>query len=634
MDWVFFADTIYDSFNGILFTIFNAIYGDFSSALRVFLNTLFHFFIIIYAFLAVRSGIITSAFSILRTIGLLLITFNLSFNYQTFKTWVFEFIIDFPTDVASYFVSSTISSMVPGFKPPESFSTSQMFGQLSNTLIKRAQASNITKLGLDTGFPSFEGAYLYFIVILVVILYFAFWIIQFNFLVQVSIYLIIGIPILMLASFKETQQIFFEWLRAVVTLMLYPILASIIMFLILNMILPLTNDVKNIVNDSQVGLSATGTLFCVLIFGIYSMRFIPAMAAVLTRGHMTTGNPIQFAQQAAGKVYDHFKGSGSGFMNDFRKNFGTGKLDSDGSSSGRNKSPDKTVVDTKEDSVQIPASMGQLRLAYTGSPQNNQAVRQSNPYQIPPALPAPSASTTQSSSTVDQHHNPTNEISLKPESVTNVPDNAPVGHTPSVTSRNVSSPGSPPSSGPDPNAVSIAPVAQSKTIEPDNGPLNFEKPGTEDNNVNEGDHGSQSVSNQTYTNQRQVSQTSQINDNLQHSSSQNNQLSNNSQNSINTVASNNTAGNVSSRQTVSGPNQTVNSQSSQVLSPTINNNTSPTHRQTDTKSNFKTTQTNSTTSGQKGGPSILPDSSPGSTQSKGPQQPTENEHAPKIDIKD
>jgi hypothetical protein len=297
MDLIFFADQVYDSLSGIMKVVFTEIYSDFSTSVRVSLNAVFHFFIVFYAFMALRTGIVGSLLSIARTILLLLITFNLSFNFEDFKSWIYDFVMEFPVHIAGFFVNSTISSLIPGFRSPESFNTSRLFAQLCTILLNRAKASWEGASGFFSISPA--AIYLVLVVIFICILYFAYWLIQFNFLMQASIYMIIGVPILLMASFKQTQSIFFEWARAMITLMLYPIFASIVIFIIINVLLPLSGDSENIINDSHVGLSTIGTIVCTVVFGIYAMRQIPAMAAVLTRGHMTAGNPIGFAMNAA-----------------------------------------------------------------------------------------------------------------------------------------------------------------------------------------------------------------------------------------------------------------------------------------------------------------------------------------------
>lgn len=301
MDLIFFADEVYDALSGILKIVFTNIYSDFSTSVHVSINAIFHFFIVFYAFMALKTGIVGSLLTIARTIFLLLITFNLSFNLSSFNDWIYDFVMDFPVHVAGYFVNSTISSLVPGFKPPESFNTSELFAKLCSILLSRAQASWDAAPGMNI-FPPGASMYLFFVVIIICILYMAYWLIQFNFLVQASIYMIIGIPVILLASFRQTQSIFFEWLRAVITLMLYPVFASVVIFLVINVLAPLSGDSKNIINDSHVTLSTIGTLFCIVVFGIYALKQIPSMAAVMTRGSMTAGNPIQFAKGSAAQL--------------------------------------------------------------------------------------------------------------------------------------------------------------------------------------------------------------------------------------------------------------------------------------------------------------------------------------------
>lgn len=296
--WIFFANDVYASVDGILFAIFDGLYGEFTTGLKVMMNALFHLFIIAYAILAIRSGIIASIFALARTIFLLLLTFNLSFNISTFKFWAYDLIMTLPTKAATFFVGTTISSLIPNFKPLESFDTSDVFNKLFLILVNRADATKSGMLDL----PSFPGLYLYFVAFMVVLLYFMFWLIQFNFLIQASVYMIIGIPVIVLASFKQTQSVFFEWLRAVVTLMLYPLIAAIVIFLIINLLMPLTEDAVHIVAEEHMTGSAIGKTFVVLIFGIYTLKQVPHMAAVLTRGHMTTGNPVSFAGSAVKTV--------------------------------------------------------------------------------------------------------------------------------------------------------------------------------------------------------------------------------------------------------------------------------------------------------------------------------------------
>jgi len=605
MDWVFFADNVYKTYNAILFAIFEGIYLDFSVSLRIVLNSLFHLFIVIYAFLAIKSGIISSIFSIARTIGLLLLTFNISFNYSTFKTWVFEFIIDFPTDVATYFTSSTISALIPGFKPPESYNTSQVFAQLTDILIRRAQSTNSGFANL----PSFEGVYLYVMAIMVVILYFMFWIIQFSFLVQVSLYLIIGIPILMLASFRETQQIFFEWLRAVVTLMLYPILASILIFLLLNIMAPLLIDIKNIVNDAQVGLSAAGTLFTTLVFGIYSIKFIPSMAAVLTRGTMTTGNPLGFVKDAAFKTI----GAAMGSANNIRQGIGSaaGKMSAYNASDPDRKDKGPSIVDSNKDNL-IQNSNSQNLTVPFGSQNQNLPVAASGSNNYQSLHNASSGGISQSSGpsgpSAPSPGSSPNDISLKPESVINVPPTAQIGHSPS-------------GSGHSEQSAPVLPAieAGSEYSNSDITSVNSESSNaqsTDDSQSaisNEGDDQSQSVSSQ---NNSQASQSDA-------SSQQISETRNSEGDSFSNSVSNQSHQKTANQQVSSKPAK----QRGPVVQPVAPSRSEPVQQ------HHSTNHSNSPSSGQ-GGASIMPKHSPLPLDNPSSQPAPQKDYAPKIDVKD
>ena len=426
---------------GILHLLFQAIFTDFSASVKISLNAIFHFFIVFYAFMAIRVGIIGSLFQIARTILLLLITFNLSFNFDEFKNWIYTFVMEFPLQIAAFFVNSTLSSVIPGFQSPESLNTSQLFSKLSNILIIRAKASGSSTLSV---LPSFEAMYLYAIVGLIFVLYMMFWLIQFNFLIQASVYMVIGVPVLLLASFRQTQSIFVEWIRAIATLMLYPVFASIVIFVILNIILPLTPDVENILNDSQITLSATGTLICALVFGIYAMKNIPNMAAVLTRGHMTAGNPLQFAKQAA---IDLTQLSAKGALAPFRLGSHIGKAtDTSGFNKSTGEKEDgsgssgppgtKLVGENKnnQDSVQnMPAAAGQI----SGSSQSQKALPAStHNYQSLTAVTPSASGHPKSLSTGSTQGNSESGqiIEMKPESSTTVGNDTPVGHQPAQQS--------------------------------------------------------------------------------------------------------------------------------------------------------------------------------------------------------
>ncbi|MBU2645525.1 hypothetical protein KKI24_12530 [bacterium] len=439
--WIFFADEIYASIEGVLNGVFGSLYGEFTAGLKIVINSLFHLFIIFYAAMAIKSGVASSIFSLARTILLLLTTFNISFNLSSFKFWAFDTVMHLPTHAAAFFVGTTISGFIPNFKPLSSLSTSLVFNRLFLILINRADK---TRGGLS-GIPSVEGLYLYLVAILLVVLYFLFWLIQFNFLIQGSIYMIIGIPVIVLASFKQTQSIFFEWLRAVVTLMLYPLIAAIVIFLVLNMLLPLSSDAVHIIKTEDITGSAIGKTFVVILFGFFTLKQVPAMAAVLTRGHMTTANPIDFTKNAIKTATAAFGaasaaiGAAAGAAQKATADPGSSNLGASRAGFNRSgSSPSPIVLLPPPGGIQKgEKTSGSGAPSASGSSHSSGSAAfgsAKNAYQSLPALSGPSASTKSGAGVSSSLRAAgSQEISVRPESVSTADPRQPAGHAPAAS---------------------------------------------------------------------------------------------------------------------------------------------------------------------------------------------------------
>jgi type IV secretory pathway VirB6-like protein len=192
------------------------------------------------------------------------------FNYDVYKSWLIDPIINLSFRLMAYFLSEG------GYAPSAVFAA--IDAEFARLFFK------IEKIAESVGW--FNSLHISLVSFLLAMLYGALYII-FSVMIIASLFamyvffVIGGIP-LFLAIMPSTRFIFWAWLRGVINYALIPVFVSIVMAIFLAMISAVTNDLQ--ILDGNVWNYTVGSTFFVGFLAIYFVFKCSEFAAALTGG--------------------------------------------------------------------------------------------------------------------------------------------------------------------------------------------------------------------------------------------------------------------------------------------------------------------------------------------------------------
>lgn len=302
---LFFADSIYGSMALVLNYIFINLFTAFTSGYKEVIRGVFHLALLIYFLLGLKGHLKQTAISTLKTCAMLLITFNITIDLDVYREYIYDYFFMFPKQVQQFFFGIRL----PGFKMPEELNMDNLYYIMCKEIWGEAKsaASYLDMLGSAIRYI-ING----FVVVMIYVYYIAYWIIQLVFLFMMFMYMVVGIPLLVTVSFKGTSHVFYEWLRGMFTVVLYPVFATLIVYIVNNFLFWSAQDLTKMVETESDMAGPVVVTLTVIIFGIFFLRQVPNFAATLTRGTAVSGpsptGPVDTFKEMVRDVYK--KGSG------------------------------------------------------------------------------------------------------------------------------------------------------------------------------------------------------------------------------------------------------------------------------------------------------------------------------------
>jgi len=277
---LFFADAAYEDLSGSLNFIFEALFktvtGTSNSSFRFALNSAFSLSMIVYIFKSLRSGLGSLFMQAVFTAVLLTTSYSVVTNIDTFNTYVLNIVFDLPATIQDYLLSVNL----PGFMDlgDQKLDSSLIYATVCRLVGKHTQELSLWKGDFNVIFYSITFQ------ILVFIFYMVYWFIMFTYLFQATLLVMLGIFIFPMGAFPGTRQVFFEWIRSLFTILLLPVMACFVMFIVNNFAYPLVQDMKYMRSDFDIASVASGRFLFFVILGMYMLKKASDIAAMLTRG--------------------------------------------------------------------------------------------------------------------------------------------------------------------------------------------------------------------------------------------------------------------------------------------------------------------------------------------------------------
>lgn len=309
--FILLGDEIYEALSGILHAIFFELYRYFIGDYKVIFISLSNMMICFYFILGFKGMLGETLIKVISTCFFLVVVFNLALNVDLFQDWVYDHVFDIPSKISNLILKSN----VPGFHSANDVSTSSLYNGLFNSLYDKMSSLSFIK----SNFSILLVAPISIAVVFIV--YLRYWYIQIRYCVLMTIHLIMGVCVIPLVSFRETRHVFFEWIRQMFTLMMYPVVSTIIMLIMNNIIFSLTKDEQKVINIDQMGSIA---IIAVILLGFiifFLLKETEVIATALTRGTMIAGSPPRMKDmfESVKSTYSSLTGGFSGLKSGFNK---------------------------------------------------------------------------------------------------------------------------------------------------------------------------------------------------------------------------------------------------------------------------------------------------------------------------
>lgn len=297
----FFADNIYGSLSIILSQIFVDIYDAFLFEYKAFARGLFGLAMTIYLIAGFTGKLEQTKEKIIRTLVLSLLTFEVTMNIAVFEEWILKFFFNFPYNVQQFFFSIPMKHLAN----VENLNSDNIYLEIISQLWRMAKEQGTGVFSISVAGLAMS-AFCVVVIGIMYIFYLAFWIVQFNFLFSLFMYMVIGIPVLFLASFSFSKQIFVEWIRGMFTISLYPVFSTLIIFIVNNYLYYVALDMQTNVVKDEVAPVPVVACIVIIALGFTFLKNVPNFAASITRGTGTSGidagSPISLGRSMVGSV--------------------------------------------------------------------------------------------------------------------------------------------------------------------------------------------------------------------------------------------------------------------------------------------------------------------------------------------
>ena len=289
---MFRAHEVYDVIESIFIEIILNLYEVVGLASQPFFKAGFSLAVVGYMLFVFKTGIGTAGYKTLLTGLLLTMNFQFITNLSSYEGYLVSLVFDTPKEFAEFFMSANAHSL--GLSTPEQTDMSQLYGSIFSNLIERAGDDELWSMYL----PSFKAVLIYVAALSMFASYMMYWLVQFAFLFNILAYMVLSPIVIMLSAFNETRQVFFEWLRSVVTYMLYPVIATAIIYVINEMIFKLVLDGQYIENNQSPFPS--GVIILISLIACASFSKVAEIANSLTRGSVSGkgSNPFEVGKSA------------------------------------------------------------------------------------------------------------------------------------------------------------------------------------------------------------------------------------------------------------------------------------------------------------------------------------------------
>ncbi len=291
---MFRGNEVYEIFETTLIEVILGLYSVFGHAAQPIFSAGFHLAILFYFVFAFKTGIGTVGYKTMFTGLLLSMNFNFITNMESYEEYLIALVFDTPKEIAEFIISANANNL--GLKIPSETNMSQLYSMIYDNLIEQAGNDDRWMSVL----PTYDAFIIYLAALVVYITYLQYWLVQFAFLSNVVIYMLFSPAVIMLSAFSESRNVFFEWFRAVLTVMLYPVIATCIIYLVNELIFRLALDYQSLENSSSP--IPSGIIILIGLIACFSFSKVAEIANSLTRGNVSSkgSNPFQIGRDIIG----------------------------------------------------------------------------------------------------------------------------------------------------------------------------------------------------------------------------------------------------------------------------------------------------------------------------------------------